>query len=62
MPEHPPPVSSDMIDTLDVTSCLVVDDFGIRHGSQYEADHLIATLRTERTTTNSLSKKPAILT
>ncbi len=33
-------------ETLDVTFCLVVDDFGIRYGSQSDADHLIATLRT----------------
>ncbi len=32
-------------DTLDVTFCLIVDDFGIRYGSQSDADHLIATLR-----------------
>ena len=32
-------------ETLDVTFCLVVDDFGIRYGSQSYADHLIATLR-----------------
>jgi hypothetical protein len=32
-------------DTLDVTFSLVVDDFGIRYGSQSDADHLIATLR-----------------
>jgi hypothetical protein len=32
-------------DNLDVTFCLVVDDFGIRYGSQSDADHLIATLR-----------------
>jgi hypothetical protein len=32
-------------ETLDVTFCLVVDDFGIRYGSQSDADHLIATLR-----------------
>ncbi len=32
-------------DTLNVTFCLVVDDFGIRYGSPSDADHLIATLR-----------------
>jgi hypothetical protein len=32
-------------DTLDVTFSLVVDDFGIRYGSQSDADHLIATIR-----------------
>ena len=32
-------------DTLDVTFSLVVDDFGVRYGSQSDADHLIATLR-----------------
>jgi hypothetical protein len=32
-------------ETLDVTFCLVVDDFGVRYGKQSDADHLIATLR-----------------
>jgi hypothetical protein len=32
-------------DTLDVTFCLVVDDFGVRYGKQSDADHLITTLR-----------------
>jgi hypothetical protein len=32
-------------ETLDVTFCLVVDDFGSRYGAQSDADHLIATLR-----------------
>jgi hypothetical protein len=31
--------------TRDVTFCLVVDDFGVRYGSQSDADHLIAKLR-----------------
>jgi hypothetical protein len=31
--------------TLDVTFCLVVDDFSVRYGKQPDADHLIATLR-----------------
>ncbi len=32
-------------ETLDVTFCLVVDDFGIRYSAQSDADHLIATLQ-----------------
>jgi hypothetical protein len=32
-------------ETLDVTFCLVVDDFGVRYGTQSDADHLVATLR-----------------
>ena len=32
-------------DTFDITFCLVVDDFGIRYGSQSDPDRLIATLR-----------------
>ncbi len=32
-------------ETRDITFCLVVDDFGMRYGSQSDADHLIATLR-----------------
>jgi hypothetical protein len=31
-------------ETFDVTFCFVVDDFGIRYGSQSDADHLIAAL------------------
>jgi hypothetical protein len=36
-------------ETLDVTFCLVVDDFGVRYGKQSDADHLIATLRAKET-------------
>jgi hypothetical protein len=32
-------------ETLDVTFCLVVDDFGARYCTQSDADHLITTLR-----------------
>jgi hypothetical protein len=32
-------------ETLDVTFCLVVDDFGVRYGQQSDADHLIAALK-----------------
>jgi hypothetical protein len=32
-------------DHLDVTFCLVADDFGVRYGSQSDTDHLITTLR-----------------
>jgi hypothetical protein len=32
-------------ETLDVSFFLVVDDFGVRYGTQSDADHLIATLR-----------------
>jgi hypothetical protein len=33
-------------ENLDVTFCLVVDDFGVRYTTQSDADHLIATLWT----------------
>ena len=32
-------------DTRDIVFCLVVDDFGVRYGTQDDADHLINTLR-----------------
>jgi hypothetical protein len=32
-------------EALNITFCLVVDDFGVRYGAQSDADHLIATLR-----------------
>jgi hypothetical protein len=31
--------------TRDITFCLVVDDFGIKYGTQEDADHLIKTLQ-----------------